>query len=283
MTNTNTATGWGLRGASAGHGSGVFGTAVTGYGVYGWATSASAVFATGVFGQSSSNDRGYGVAGHATAPSGPTIGVYGVSHSTSGTGVYGYVVDGTGSTGVVGASGGVNSIGVRGECNFGSNSTGVVGTSASGTGVAGSGAKNGVTGQTSSDSGIGVLGTMVGNSGYGVRGIASSYFSYAVDGANNVTDGIAVVGEAPVGANAQALYGYAPQGYGVTCHGRFIATGTKSFRIDHPSDPENDYLFHYCSEGPEPLNAYGGNVVTNERGFAKVTLPAYFEDINRDF
>ena len=33
-------------------------------------------------------------------------------------------------------------------------------------------------------------------------------------------------------------------------------SGVKAFRIDHPLDPENKYLLHYCAEGPEPLNVY---------------------------
>jgi hypothetical protein len=62
-----------------------------------------------------------------------------------------------------------------------------------------------------------------------------------------------------------------------------MATGTKSFRIDHPQDPANKYLLHYSSEGPEPLNVYTGNVITDATGSGWVQLPSYFEDINRDF
>jgi len=72
-------------------------------------------------------------------------------------------------------------------------------------------------------------------------------------------------------------------GFGVFSTGRFSATGTKSFRIDHPFDPENKYLLHYCSEGMEPLNVYSGNVTTDHQGYATIELPGYFEEINRDF
>jgi len=64
--------------------------------------------------------------------------------------------------------------------------------------------------------------------------------------------------------------------------GNFAATGSKSFQIDHPLDPENYYLNHFCTEGPEPYNVYRGNVVTDAQGYATITLPAYFESINRD-
>ncbi len=72
-------------------------------------------------------------------------------------------------------------------------------------------------------------------------------------------------------------------GYGVYSNGRFAATGTKSFQIDHPLNPENKYLNHYCSEGAEPLNAYSGNVILDASGEATVELPSYFELINKDF
>lgn len=58
------------------------------------------------------------------------------------------------------------------------------------------------------------------------------------------------------------------------------AAGTKAFRIDHPFEPLDKYLLHYCAEGPEPLNIYTGVVTTNKRGEAWVELPEYFEAIN---
>jgi len=56
-----------------------------------------------------------------------------------------------------------------------------------------------------------------------------------------------------------------------------------SFKIDHPLDPENKYLYHSFVESPDMKNIYDGNVVTNENGEAIVTLPDYFEALNRDF
>jgi len=69
----------------------------------------------------------------------------------------------------------------------------------------------------------------------------------------------------------------------VYASGNSVTTGTKSFEIDHPLDPANKYLRHYCTEGHEPLNAYSGNAVLDEAGQAWVDLPDYFEAINRDF
>lgn len=72
------------------------------------------------------------------------------------------------------------------------------------------------------------------------------------------------------------------QGYGVYSAGSFAANGLKSFQIDHPLDPQNKVLNHYCAEGPEPLNVYSGTTVTDATGTAWVQLPDYFEAINRD-
>jgi hypothetical protein len=58
--------------------------------------------------------------------------------------------------------------------------------------------------------------------------------------------------------------------------------GSKNFRIDHPLDPANKVLLHAAVEGPERMNIYNGNVVTNAQGLATVELPAYFEALNAD-
>lgn len=60
------------------------------------------------------------------------------------------------------------------------------------------------------------------------------------------------------------------------------ANGTKSFRFDHPDDPLNKELLHYCNEGPEPLNTYRGTVWLDAAGAAIVELPHYFTKINKD-
>lgn len=62
-----------------------------------------------------------------------------------------------------------------------------------------------------------------------------------------------------------------------------IDAALKAFKIDHPLDPENKFLMHSCVESPDMLNLYSGNVTTDEHGYAEVTLPEYFEALNRDF
>lgn len=56
-----------------------------------------------------------------------------------------------------------------------------------------------------------------------------------------------------------------------------------SFRIDHPLDPENKYLYHSFVESPDMMNVYNGIVVLDRAGEAEVTLPEWFETLNRDF
>lgn len=62
-----------------------------------------------------------------------------------------------------------------------------------------------------------------------------------------------------------------------------MSKGGGSFKIDHPLDPENKYLYHSFVESPDMMNIYNGNVVTDERGYATITLPDWFEALNRDF
>jgi hypothetical protein len=141
----------------------------------------------------------------------------------------------------------------------------VRGTSTYGTGIYGTTTQTdgnfaGVYGYNTS-SGYGVIGRVAGSTGFGVYGFGDTSTGSAVGVAGATNSG---------------------SGWGVYSYGRFGVSGTKSFRIDHPSDPENKYLLHYCAEGPEPENVYNGKVVLNEQGEATVDLPAYFAAINKD-
>jgi hypothetical protein len=133
---------------------------------------------------------------------------------------------------------------------------------------------------------------------FALHGIISSTspgaWSAAVRGQNNGTGafGIGVWGSQDgsgwgvygTSVSGIGVYGYASttSGYGVYSQGRFAATGTKSFQIDHPLRPETYYLSHFCTEGPEPYNSYRGTVVLDANGEAWIQLPDYFEAINRD-
>jgi len=65
--------------------------------------------------------------------------------------------------------------------------------------------------------------------------------------------------------------------------GDLNVAGTKNFCIDHPKDPANKYLVHAAIESSEALNQYSGNIITDDAGYASVSLPDYFSLINIDF
>jgi hypothetical protein len=56
-----------------------------------------------------------------------------------------------------------------------------------------------------------------------------------------------------------------------------------SFKIDHPLDPANRYLYHSFVESPDMMNIYNGSVTLDARGEATVEMPQWFEALNRDF
>ncbi len=64
--------------------------------------------------------------------------------------------------------------------------------------------------------------------------------------------------------------------------GTFTAAA-KFFEIDHPMDPENKIMKHACIESDEYKNVYDGTIVTDNLGYATITLPAWFESLNEKF
>ena len=282
-------------GANAGVRALNYSTNANGYGVYaqhlGLGTASYGVSAggVGVYGQSngSGGSGSWGVFGEATTAtaSAPTVGVYGASRSTNqanSAGVWGD--QSAGGDGVYGSSqtgNGIHGNSVSGVAVYGSTSNTAVGakaiygvlntTNAGSNSVAVYGQNNG-TGAL----GIGVWGTQ-GGSGWGVYG--------------NTFSGRGVYGQSNIG---YGLYGSSSSGYAGYFSGNVAITGTLnvtgavtkgsgSFKIDHPLDPENKYLYHSFVESPDMKNIYDGNVVTDENGEATVELPGYFEALNKDF
>lgn len=56
-----------------------------------------------------------------------------------------------------------------------------------------------------------------------------------------------------------------------------------TFKIDHPLDPENKYLYHSFVESPDMMNIYNGNITLNDKGEAVVQLPDWFGALNKEF
>ena len=132
--------------------------------------------------------------------------------------------------------------------------------------------KYGVFGNAAADEGRkhGVFGTAYGTGGdkYGVYGDAS--------GGGGIAYG--VYGRATGSGTNYA--GYFEGNVAVT---GTLSKGGGSFKIDHPLDPENKYLYHSFVESPDMMNVYNGNVRLDARGEATVELPDYFQSLNRDF
>ncbi len=232
---------------------GVRGTADSpdGVGVYGLHDAATGT-APGIWAETDSTATGAaGVYGFADAGTGTTYGVFGQSDSSAGRGVYGFVPSATGSgDGVMGetASSTGASAGVRGLA------------------TATSGAAHGVVGETSGPSGAGVFGANA----------AATDRSFGVYGYSNSTAGRSGYFN---GSRAQ----YAGYFFGDATVTGTLSKGGGAFKIDHPLDPENRYLYHSFVESPDMMNVYNGLAVTDSEGYASVELPAWFEALNRDF
>ncbi|MCH2021691.1 MAG: hypothetical protein MK207_04350 [Saprospiraceae bacterium] len=120
----------------------------------------------------------------------------------------------------------------------------------------------------------------------GVVGQTGQSTGYAVYGENldNITpwgNGVGVAGKGYYGVLGEDRYlGAAAGAYGLYSNGALGATGTKTFRIDHPQDPENKYLRHFSIESDEVLNVYRGTATFDVSGDAIISLPSYFNEIN---
>jgi len=146
-------------------------------------------------------------------------------------------------------------------------------------------AKSGTRGQTSSGSGYGVYGVNNSNGRYGyLGGPDSGVFGIDGSGAYGMlgASGTGVTGAAAGGSSAGLFNGLVRIAGNLNVTGS-VSKGGGSFKIDHPLDPEHQYLYHSFVESPDMMDIYNGNVVTNSEGFAIVTLPDWFETLNRDF
>jgi hypothetical protein len=133
--------------------------------------------------------------------------------------------------------------------------------------------------------------------------IVQSGFKDAIFATTSAPLGYAISGQAGVGSGTGGIgvSGYSDDGgrgiYG-GCNGAFCLAGSffgnvsvngtlsktaGSFKIDHPLDPENKYLYHSFVESPDMKNIYDGVITTDGRGVAVVTMPDWFETLNRDF
>jgi hypothetical protein len=248
-------------------------TDIQGMGIYGQASNSSYT-AYGVYGLHDGSGDGYG--GYFEANDEDNAGLYATAPETAIVGrAYTDTINSTAVLGENPESGTRQGAGVRGLAGSGefedlhpSGSYYNAGGEFAG--------PNGLIGAASSadtHSGWGVIGITPDSLGRGVYGYASanSGTNYGVYGRTDSSGGYAgyFVGDVEVTGNLDISGS--------------ISKGGGSFKIDHPQDPENKYLSHSFVESPERTNVYNGNVTTDDRGYATVQLPDYFEALNKDY
>jgi hypothetical protein len=200
---------------------------------------------------------------------------------TSGPGVLGTNTNSTdvNAAGVYGQGTGSNGNGVSGRADTGTSAYGVYAHATDGYGVYGQ-----------SVNGTGIYADC--STGPGVHGVnygSTSTTAAGVVGESGVSNGNGVAGIADNGAFAYGVYGEATGGgyagyfSGNVYVGGILSKAGGSFKIDHPLDPANKYLSHSFVESPDMKNVYDGVVTTDADGYATVTLPDWFQTLNRDF
>lgn len=199
---------------------------------------------------------------------------------------------------------GTNTGAGAGLAGSGTANAGVYGTSTASSGVKGeiSGTSTradsaGVYGFSGFDNGNGLIGEATnGAAAYGVWGISNAGRGVVGENLNTVRlgsspgvygGGLAEDGVWAISGLGNGLYAsggdYAAYLAGKVYIGGPLEKPAGSFKIDHPLDPENKYLYHSFVESPDMKNIYDGVAVLDETGSAEVSLPEWFSALNDNF
>lgn len=182
---------------------------------------------------------------------------YGIRGDVFGGGGFNYGIFGE-------AFGAGTNYGLFGQANGGMEGYGVYGTSTDGNGVYGE-SENSVAVVAESNSFNDPAFAAYNPNWDGAVGQSDSPSGYGVWGLNNTLNGIA----GAFGGNVNIV--------------GMLTKSSGTFKIDHPLDPTNKYLYHSFVESPDMMNVYNGNATTDANGFATVELPSYFMALNMDF
>lgn len=254
-------------------------------GIFGWSSQTGPHRTRGVYGKADGANAD-GVHAVQSGPAGTGAALRaeggqnrGIVATTGATAVEAYAIHGTVSS----TSPGSDSAAVRGQNN---------GTGGQGVGVHGSQAGSGWGVYGYALSGIGVYGESA--NGTGLRGDGETYGVYGNGGNYGVFGNSGYTGVwgqgtsyGVIGINASTgVYGSGSTYAGFfagNCHvSGTLSKAAGAFRIDHPLDPERRLLQHSFVESPDMKNVYDGVVTTDASGEATVSLPEWFEALNRD-
>lgn len=136
------------------------------------------------------------------------------------------------------------------------------------------------------------LETFVGNPGCGANPFAG--IGFGTTGLSNcqnysmVGDGVNTYIAAPTGTIYFRVNSNGSTPMTIAANGEVSISGSLSkpagsFKIDDPLDPANLYLYHSFVESPDMMNVYNGVATLDAHGSVWITLPDYFEALNRDF
>ena len=278
--------------APTGYAYGGFFTAASnqGRGFYGFASSPSGLTYGGFF--QNASESGRAVYGLATSTTGFNYGGYFQTASDTGRGVIGVAASPTGTTyGVLGKAVSPTGYGVFSDGTLGVNGKVVVGTTTAAPVVT---SRARFYGDGSSISLYAQNGPISFNylvsAALGGQATGSSYQIGALGEAKSTNgNSVGLYGVASGSKSNFAVYGTAIGGttdyagyFSGLLYAASSSAGVKAFMIDHPLDPENKVLSHSSVESDERLNVYRGVVTTDARGYATVSVPAWFEALNED-
>ena len=135
--------------------------------------------------------------------------------------------------------------------------------------------------------------------GGGFNNAASGYYAFVGGGGQNIASGTNSCVAGGYADTASADYSFAVNYNSSATHSNsaafngqattasdqtrvgILSKASGTFTIDHPLDPTGKILNHYFIEGPEMRNIYDGEAVLDASGRAVVTLPDYFDALNR--
>jgi hypothetical protein len=127
--------------------------------------------------------------------------------------------------------------------------------------------------------------------GYGV--IGRSDRGIGVFGYSNISRGVHGSSHRYIGVygyryNSIGMYAHGGSGHAAHLAGNVTITGLLSkaggsFKIDHPLDPANKYLYHSYVDSPDMKNVYDGIVTLDDSDEAEIDFPDWFGVLNKDF